>query len=147
MNPSDLAAAPIVCSTAWSVTTRARGMMCASSSAILRRPASTASRARSMVNSRRTSSSVSNSTPFALTEGGGAAIRETPAGLLQKRFETIQPAGDLLPAGGVGHPHEPLGPERGAGDQVDMGLLQRRQAEAQRVGDGLAAERPPEVAG
>src|SRR5579875_1736911 len=63
MMPSVLAAADMICSIAWSVCTRARGVFIASSRASLRRPCSTASRAMSIVSRWRTSSSVNSNTP------------------------------------------------------------------------------------
>src|SRR6266540_100908 len=138
MTLSDLAAADMTCSMAWSVWTRLRGMLNASSSAILRNPCSTASRASSIVRSWSTSSSVSSNTPMTSL---AKLLRSQP------RLEAVESALQLLAAGGIRQPHVALGAKRRAGYQIDVCRLQRRAAEAGRVGDLVPVQRAAEVGG
>src|SRR3954471_9669311 len=106
----------MTCSTAWSVCTRLRGTLCASSSAILRSPCSTASRAMSIVSSCRTSSSVRSNTDI---------VHLSSEPLLQP----IESALELLATRGVGEADVARGAEGVAGDEVDVGGFEQRQAE------------------
>src|SRR5436190_16867469 len=63
----------------------------------------------------------------------------------EKLLQRVQAALELLAAGGIRQPGVPLGPERRARDEVDVGLLQGAAAEFGRVVDLHPAERPPEV--
>src|SRR5207249_780216 len=127
-----LAAADITCSMAWSVWLRARGTLWASSRANFRNPISTASSARSIVRTWRTSASVNKSTGMSIPR------------LLQQLFQAIQSAVELLAAGSERQPNIPLGAEGGTRHQVHMRRFQGRLAEGCRIDHLLASQRAPE---
>src|SRR5262249_2395828 len=75
--------------------------------------------------------------------GGPTATRH---GLtLEQRLQPVQPAAQLLAAGGERQAHVALGPAGGPGNQAHVGRLERGLAEARGGGDRVVAEATPEV--